>query len=113
MRKPSILFMNRVYPPFKGGTGRVLRDLARHFAKQGWQVTVITSGAKSGTERDGAVRVLRVKGPEKPKNILGYIWIWIKMIICALRLPASDVLITQTDPPLLAVGGHCIKLIKK
>jgi NAD(P)-dependent dehydrogenase (short-subunit alcohol dehydrogenase family) len=48
MRSPSVLFMNRVYPPATGATGRVLRDLARAFAKAGWQVTVITCGPKSG-----------------------------------------------------------------
>lgn len=113
MRRPSILFINRVYPPVRGATGRILRDLARNFAREGWQVTVITTGPKALKERDGAVRVIRVKGPQKPKGSLGYLWVWLKILFVALRLPATNLVVTMTDPPFLACAGAIIKRVKK
>ena len=94
-------------------TGRVLRDLARSFAREGWQVTVITTGPKALTERDGAVRVIRLKGSEKPGGLLGYFWIWLKILFTALRLPATHLLVTMTDPPLLVLAGRIICALKK
>jgi glycosyltransferase involved in cell wall biosynthesis len=113
MRKPTILLMNRVYPPVRGASGRMLRDLARGFARDGWQVTVVTTGPKAVKERDGAVRVIRVKAPEKPSGVFGYLLIWIKMFFVAARLPATELLVTMTDPPMFAVGGALLQKIKK
>ena len=114
MRRPSVLFINRVYPPKIGATGRVLSDLARSFAREGWQVTVITTGEKTLTERDGAVRVIRVKASQDPSpRILAYIWIWMKLLFVALRLPATNLVVTMTDPPLLVLAGQVLKKFKK
>jgi glycosyltransferase involved in cell wall biosynthesis len=113
MRKPTLLMMNRVYPPVRGASGRVLRDLARGFARDGWQVTVITTGPKAIKERDGAVRVIRVKAPEKPPGAIGYFIIWIKMLWAALSLPAVELVVTMTDPPLFALAGDILKAVKK
>lgn len=112
MRRPSVIFMNRVYPPGRGATGRVLRDLARSFAREGWQVTVITTGEKASKDRDGAVKVIRLKGPAKPGGAFSYAWVWLKMLITALRQPATTLLVTQSDPPFLAVAGQIIKKFK-
>ena len=113
MQRPSVLFINRVYPPVRGASGRVLRDLARSFARDGWQVTVITTGPKAMSERDGAVRVIRVKGAEKPRYGLVYLWILLKLFWAAFRLPKTHLIITLTDPPFLAVVGHVLKKIKR
>ncbi len=113
MRRPSILFMNRVYPPVSGATGRVLRDLARAFAREGWQVTVITTGPRAGQERDGGIRVIRVKGTKRPHGILSYAVIWLRMFLAALRLPATQLVVTMTDPPLLILAGRALRRIKK
>lgn len=113
MRRPSVLFINRVYPPYRAASGRVLRDLARHFAREGWQVTVITTGAKASNERDGAVRVIRLRGPEKPGNFIVYAWILLKLLIASLRLPKTHLLVTMTDPPFLAVIGRIVRFFKK
>lgn len=112
MHKPSILFLNRVYPSSCGGkgrgaTGRVLRDLARGFARDGWDVTVVTSGPKAIVEQDGDVRVIRVKGAEKPSGF-GYLRVWLKMLLKGLFLPRTDLVVSMTDPPLLAVIGDLI-----
>jgi glycosyltransferase involved in cell wall biosynthesis len=105
--------MNRVYPPGRGATGRVLCDLARSFAREGWHVTVITTGPAPLKERDGTIRIIRVKGPAKPSGVFTYGWLWLKMIATALRQPASHLLVTMTDPPLLVIAGQIIKRFKK
>lgn len=112
MRRPSVLFMNRVYPPQRGATGRVLRDLARSFAREGWQVTVVTTGSKTVVERDGGVKVIRLKSSQNPGGIVGYFWIWLRMLIKALRLRRPHLLVTMSDPPLLILIGQIIKTFK-
>jgi len=113
MRRPSVLFVNRVYPPSRGASGRVLRDLARSFARAGWQVTVITMGETALSERDGAVRVIRLKGPVKPGGMFSYGWVWLRLLISALRLPKTHLVVTMTDPPFMAIAGQIIKVVKK
>ena len=108
MQRPSITFVNRIYPPQRGATGRVLKDLASKMAQEGWRVTIITTGEKAERSRDGALRIIRVKGAAKPQSLFGYIFIWIKLLLTALREPAPHVLSTLTDPPLLAVAGNII-----
>ncbi len=111
MRRPSVLFINRVYPPSRGATGRVLRDLARSFAREGWQVTVVTTGPKAMRERDGGVRVIRIKASQNP-GMFGYIKIWLMMMFTALRLPSFHLFVTLSDPPLLVLIGQMVKVFK-
>ncbi len=113
MRRPSIVFINRVYPPVRGATGRILSDLARSFAREGWQVTVITTGPKALSERDGAVRVIRVKAVQNPSGVLAYFWILLKLLFAAMRLPATHLVVTMTDPPLLVLAGRILQVFKK
>lgn len=113
MRRPSVIFMNRVYPPSQGASGRVLRDLARSFAREGWQVTVITTAEEKIKDRDGGIRVVRIKAGQNPKGVFAYFWVLIKMLIVALRQPDPHLLVTMSDPPLLIVAGQIIKKFKK
>lgn len=113
MRRPSVLFINRVYPPLRGATGRVLRDLARAFAREGWQVTVLASAPRPAREKDGSIRVLRLPGRRKPSGFIGYSWLWLRLLIAALRIPRTDLVITLSDPPMLIVAGQIIKKLKK
>lgn len=106
MTQPSVVFLNRVYPPGRGATGRVLRDLARGFVKDGWNVTVITTGTQKGVSYDGAVRVVRVKAPARPRQISGYLFVWLKLFFALLSQPRKDLVVTMTDPPLLVVAGR-------
>ncbi len=113
MLKPSVLFINRVYPPVTGATGRVLRDLARAFAREGWTVTVITCGPKPGTVRDGGVRVIRVRGAVRPRSALSHSMAWMRLLAAALRQPATDLVVTLTDPPMLVAAGRIVQRVKK
>ena len=105
--------MNRVYPPVHGATGRVLRDLAESFAREGWHVTVVSAGERAGEERRNGVRIIRVKGAERPSNVFVYMLIWLKMLIMALRLKGRHVVVSMSDPPLVVVAGSIVARIKK
>ena len=80
MKKPSVLFFNRVYPPSRGATGRMMRDLARGFVKAGWDVTVITTGAQKAIEQDGDIKIIRVKALMRRKTVSAYALAWVKML---------------------------------
>jgi colanic acid biosynthesis glycosyl transferase WcaI len=112
-KRPSVLFINRVYPPVRGATGRVLRDLARAFAKDGWNVTVVTTGPVGREEKDGTIRIIRVPSVMKGKSIFGYIGVWQKLMRAALKLPAHSLVVTMTDPPLLVMAGQIVARSKK
>jgi len=111
MKKPSVLFINRVYPPVRGATGRVLRDLAQAFARDGWEVTVLTSGPASSEDMDGSVRVKRIKASGK-KTISAYFMTWLKLLVAGLSLPRHKMVVTLTDPPMLVVAGRILSRIR-
>lgn len=111
--KTSVLFINRVYPPYRGATGRVLRDVAHAMAASGWDVHVLTTGPKKETEMDGPVRVTRVKGPLKDKDLFSYGIIWAKLFIAGMKMPRPDLIVTMTDPPMLILAGRFLASQKK
>jgi glycosyltransferase involved in cell wall biosynthesis len=116
---PSILFINRVYPPESGATGRVLEQVAVRLKEAGWGVTVLTTaGEQSGpgaVVRDG-VKVNRVGGFHSKSSLVaraaGYALMIPSLLIRALKLPRADVVVTMTDPPMLAVIGPIVRLLK-
>ncbi len=109
MQKPSVLFINRVYPPLHGATGRMLFDLSGAFAKAGWHVTVLTTGAEAKKYMDErGVNICTVKTPEEQKTVLFYMFVWLKLFWAALFLKKHKLVVSKTDPPLLMVLGHII-----
>lgn len=106
--KPSVLLINRVYPPARGASGRVLRDLAKEMARAGWMVSVLTTGEKSFTEKDGGIEVQRVKAPLDPKGIFGYSLVLMKLYRAAMKKNRHDLVITLTDPPMLVTLGRYV-----
>ncbi len=115
MNKPTILFMNRAYPPARGATGRLLKDLVDDFINAGWQVSVVTSGQVAGEtkEENGDLRIIRVKGTQRPKNMFSYIWTWLKMLMAAMRLKSHDIVVSMSDPPLIIIAGQIVSKFKK
>src|SRR5687768_17300079 len=113
MRTPSVVFFNRVYPPVRGATGRLLRDLARAFARDGWEVTIVTTGSEYRKERDGPVRIVRLKPPLAGRSILSCGLIWLRMLWTGLCLPRHDLVVTMTDPPLFVAAGRLISRYRK
>lgn len=113
MSRPSVLFFNRVYPPSRGATGRLLRDLSQAFARDGWTVTVITTGPRASRESDGAVRVVRVRGARQAKHKDALFFLWIRLFRAGLFSRRHDLIVTMTDPPLFVVAGRWLAAIKK
>jgi len=111
--KPSLLIINRVFPPQKGATGRLAFDLSQAVIAEGWDVTVLSTGAsKNNHIRDG-VRHVTVKESGKPHSFIGYIKTLGRLRRNALKLPRHTVVITMTDPPLSAIIGQAVKKKKK
>lgn len=107
---PSILFVNRVFPPDRGASGRCLADLAGRLARAGWRVTVVADGA-GPVDAPLGVAVVRAGGPgrERP-GAPGYVAALGRLLLCGASLPRHDVVVTMTDPPLLALAGPPLAL---
>ncbi|MFZ0436051.1 MAG: glycosyltransferase family 4 protein [Chthoniobacterales bacterium] len=116
---PSILFINRVYPPESGATGRVLEYVAHGFVSAGWDVSVLTTAGErsdAGEESRGGVKVIRIAMPFSKKSLLaravGYALMIPSLLLKALMLPRADVVVTKTDPPMLLILGPFLKYLK-
>ena len=115
MYQPSILFINRVFPPDRGATGRCLADLANRFAARGWRVTVLGGGdAALSYGAPGLPPKLTVvragpSGGGATTRSIDYVFVLGRLLVAALNLPRHDVVVTLTDPPLLAVIGPILR----
>lgn len=105
---PSILFVNRVFPPDLGATGRLAADAALHLRSLGWDVAVLCCGPRDATDVHHGVAVHRVAAPQ------GQSWRDTLDQMSALargltRLPPGDVTVLMSDPPLLGLLGRLVK----
>jgi colanic acid biosynthesis glycosyl transferase WcaI len=117
--KRSILFINRVYPPVPGATGEMLRGMAEGLVELGHEVTVLTSGRSdlSLSEVVNGVRIERVGSSDIDRSShlkrgLHYASLYPLFLQKTLALPRHDVVVTKTDPPMLAVLGPIIAKAK-
>ncbi len=107
MHSPSILFINRVYPPSHGATGRLLQDLAQYFASEGWDVQVLCTGEEAGIFQDGPIKIKRVKARAQLNHWTSYASLWMKLFLGVQTMGRADIVVTMTDPPLLVdIGRH-------
>jgi glycosyltransferase involved in cell wall biosynthesis len=113
IKKPSILLINRVYPPQRGATARIMQDLAYALHHTGWQVTVLTTGQKKAKTIEHNITIHRLKETKNHRKILGFSMLWMRLCRKALSLPAHDVVVTLTDPPMTGVIGGWVAKIKK
>ncbi|MBJ7392172.1 MAG: glycosyltransferase, partial [Chthoniobacterales bacterium] len=115
---PSILYINRVYPPAKGATGDMLQGMAEGLVARGWEVSILTTaepGEPKNSTRRG-VRIFRSGGTLSRRHVLlraaSYVLMIPWLILRALLLPRTDFVVTMTDPPMLAVAGLALKFFK-
>ena len=105
---PSIIFVNRVFPPDRGATGRCLHDLATRMVDAGWRVTVVADGKASRSHAPDGIALHRTGGGvpdgERP-DARAYLRSLCRLAGRALCLPRHDVVVTMTDPPMLALAG--------
>lgn len=113
MSRPSILLINRTYPPIRGASGRILQDLALALQHSGWRVTIITTGHKKEQEFDKNITIKRIKGPQKPASSVVYLIVWFKLLFAALKTPRHDIVVTMTDPPMLLIVGRIVSRLKR
>lgn len=108
---PSILFLNRVFPPGHGATGRLLAELAERLAFAGWRVTIVTDGAGSSHSPDPSGMIVKRtgRGALRP-TAMGYAEALVRLIWTAFRQPRHDIVVTMTDPPFLAFAGPLLGL---
>lgn len=112
MSKPSVLIINRAYPPKRGATGRLVEDLAYALERTGWRVTILATGDATGLEIVGNVKIQRFKASMNYKSVFGYPVLWLKMLLAALKMPKHDIVITLTDPPMLILIGRLVAKLK-
>lgn len=115
---PSVLFINRVYPPDDGATGQLLAELAEALVREGWQVTVLAAGTSKAESGKQTAEIHRVRGlpftrASLWKRALSYASLYPALLGRALRLPRPDVIVTLTDPPLLLTLGPWLKFWKR
>ena len=115
---PSILFINRVYPPDDGATGQLLAELAEALVREGWTVTVLVAGNLQPSTFNLQPSVVRVRGlpftrASLVRRALSYASLYPALLWRALRLPRHDVIVTLTDPPLLLTLGPLLKFWKR
>lgn len=113
MSKPSVLMINRVYPPVRGATGRMMQDLAIALEKSGWLVSIVTTGDIKKAVTQNGVTVHRIKAAKNHQSSFSAISLWFKLYFKAMKLPRHDVVITLTDPPMTAVIGKMVSGAKK
>jgi colanic acid biosynthesis glycosyl transferase WcaI len=111
--KPSILFINRIYPPQRGSSGRLVRELARAFARDGWDVQVLTADTISSDDPDGPVKVRRITGFSLKHTPLRDLWLLLRLFSAAMFLPRAQIVISLTDPPLLGYAASWVAWFKR
>ena len=117
---PSILFINRVYPPDEGATGRVLEHVAGTFVRAGWDVSVLSTASAdeaAGQYVRNGVRIIRCGARLSKKSLaaraFGYALMLPMLAVAALRLPRIDVVVTKSDPPMLSLLGVLLRCFRK
>lgn len=113
-RPLRVLFLNRVHPPDEGATGQLLEQLAGGLAAGGMEVVVLAAGSGDSGEAPGRARVVRARvlafsRASLPRRALSYLSVYPSLFLRAWRLPRADVVVTLTDPPLLAVLGPLLR----
>jgi glycosyltransferase involved in cell wall biosynthesis len=113
-----ILFLNQTYRPDPVATSQYLAEWAEHLAREGHDVTVLTSRrAYHATERPYAreemlagVRVVRMSGTGFGKatrwgRVIDLAGFLVRALMRGSFLPRPDVVVALTSPPLVSAVG--------
>jgi glycosyltransferase involved in cell wall biosynthesis len=119
MEQRKVVFLNRVYPPATGATGALLAEMTQGLARRDWDVTVVTGPvpeAPASEATDAGVQVERVEGFQFTEQDLwqrawAYLALFPALLYRVLQLPAPDVIVTKTDPPMLKVLGPILRAL--
>jgi glycosyltransferase involved in cell wall biosynthesis len=123
---PRVLFLNRSYWPDAEATGQLLTELCEDLSPH-FDVTVIagqpndnTTGAayrRSGTEMRQGVRIRRVRHTRfakrfLPGRLINYLSFLLGALWAALWIKRPDIVVVETDPPLLCLIGWFLQRVR-
>ena len=113
-----VCFFNRSYWPDTGATGQLLTELAEDLAAHhGMEVTVVTgrpvglpAGALPAHEVRNGVTIVRAAGTARPParfvwRATNYVTYFLSATLAGRRLPAQDVVVALTDPPIIGLAA--------
>jgi colanic acid biosynthesis glycosyl transferase WcaI len=117
-----VCFFNRSYWPDTGATGQLLTELAEDLAAHhGMDVTVVTGrpvGVQAGDlpalEVRHGVTIVRAAGTTRPParffwRATNYVTYFLSAMWAGRRLPAQDVVVALTDPPIIGLAALASK----
>ncbi len=111
--------MNQFFWPDAAATSQLLTDVARRLAGDGHEVHVICGATGyTDTNKDEApvATIHRVAGRRFSRSTLGRLLSYGSFYVLAgwraLRVPAPDVVLTLTTPPLLSLLGNLVKRVR-
>lgn len=97
MKPPSVLFLNRVYPPDRGASGWRLQDLVVRLEGLGWKVACVTDPQPMASDPQEN-QCLSKNYSASLRRIRKQSW----------NLPPSDVVVSLSDPPFLVALGQLL-----
>ncbi len=121
--RPTVLFINRSYWPDGEATGQLLTELCEDLAHQ-FEITVLAgqpnqnlegvSFRRAGCQQRGGVAIRRIRHTRFPKSflpgrILNYLTFLLGAFWACLWMPRPDLVVVETDPPLLALIGRILQ----
>jgi glycosyltransferase involved in cell wall biosynthesis len=121
-----VAFFNRSFYPDTTATGQLLTELCEGLVEaHGCRVSVVAGvpllpaagparGAGWGVlqrERHGGIEILRARGTRLPKRrfagrFSNYVSYFLSACYAGLRLERPDVIVAQTDPPIIGLAGY-------
>ncbi len=119
----KLLFINRCFWPDAEATGQLLGELTEDLSSDS-DVTVVAGPSYAGvtrrkklwrTEARGRVSIVRTWGTRLPKsNLLGRVvnlgTYYVLAAAASLKLGRPDIVVAETDPPLLGLLGALLKI---
>ena len=120
IRRPRILFFQRVVPPEHSAAGALVLDLAASLAADGFDASILgtrTSGDIPAMETCDGVEIVRMRVPAFQKASLAsraaaLPGTWLALLRRALACPRPDILVTLSDPPLAVCAGAMLARLR-
>ena len=115
-----IIFINQFFWPDGAATSQYLTDLTRFLAAQGHEVEILCGDSSyarlDAAEEEPRAVVHRIAcsrfGSGLPARLRSYASFFLGALWMGLRIPAADVVVTLTTPPMLSVIGAVLKSVR-
>jgi len=121
-----VLILNQTFHPDVAATAQLMWDLARHLDARGHRVSAVTSRTVYGTDRQfdaaheriGNIDIHRCAQTALGKRrlsrrVIDFASFYASAFVTLSRLPAPDVILALTSPPMIAVMGALQKQLRR